>query len=80
MAKAEEITVKVKAETAVKPGWKSTEFYFSAAATVIGLLLASGVIEAGSAWDKVIGLVASALVAMGYTVQRTIAKNNGGGK
>jgi hypothetical protein len=61
--------------TPVKPGWKTTEFWLSAAATITGLLLASGAINSGSGFDKVIGVVASALAAMGYAVSRGNAKS-----
>ena len=62
-------------ETApVKPGYKTTEFWLTLAATAVGALLASGVIEAGSAWDKAVGVVVSVLGALGYTVARGMAK------
>lgn len=58
----------------VKPGWKTTEFWFSIVAAVVGFMFAAGVIEPGGAWDRVLGLIASALVALGYTVKRSTVK------
>ena len=39
----------------MKPGYKTTEFWLSAAAALIGLLFASGVIPTDSSLDKLIG-------------------------
>ena len=60
----------------VKPGYQTTEFWLSAAAVIIGLLLASGVIQSGGTWDKVIGLAAAALSSMGYSASRATTKAN----
>ena len=57
-----------------KKGIKTTEFWFSAAAAVVGLLFASGVIAPDSGGDKILGLLATVLAAMGYTVSRGMAK------
>lgn len=54
----------------VKPGYKTTEFWLSAVAVLLGLAMASGLIPSGSAWDQAVGLVVSALAAMGYTGAR----------
>jgi len=54
----------------MKPGIKTTEFWLAAAATVVGGLMASGVIAEDSSLAKVIGIAASALVALGYTGAR----------
>ena len=53
-----------------RPGFKTTEFYFTLIATLIGLLMASGVIEAGSVWDKAVGMAAMVLASMGYSTSR----------
>lgn len=58
----------------VKPGYKTSEFWLTVAASVIGLLLASGLIHAGTPIDRVVGLAASVLGTLGYTVSRGIAK------
>jgi hypothetical protein len=57
-----------------KKGIKTTEFWFSAVAAVVGLLFASGIIAPDSGGDKILGLLATVLAAMGYTVSRGIAK------
>ena len=59
---------------AVKPGYKTTEFWLTAGATFVGLAIASGVIPETGIWPKVVGLVVAAFTAMGYTVSRGMAK------
>lgn len=59
----------------VKPGYKTTEFWLSLLAIVIAALTASGVFAPGSAVAKVIAVVGSILVAMGYTSARKSAKS-----
>ena len=54
----------------MKPGYKTTEFWLSAAAAAIGGLLAGGVIAPDSTEAQIIGLISSALVALGYTGAR----------
>ncbi len=58
----------------VKPGYKTTEFWLTLAATVVGALMASGVIVEGTTWGKVVGVAAMILSALGYQVSRTIVK------
>ena len=62
----------------VKPGYKSSEFYLSTAAFILGALMASGVIAEGSPVAQAIGLAASALAAMGYSWSRGAAKKPAG--
>lgn len=57
-----------------KPGYKSTEFYMSMAAVVIGAVASSGMLEENSALTKVVGLIMAALVALGYTGSRLTLK------
>ncbi len=59
----------------VKPGWRTTEFWLSALATVSGLGMASGALAAGSTAAQTVGLIASALTAMGYSASRGRAKS-----
>ena len=61
--------------TTVKPGYKTTEFWMTAGATVVGLAIASGIVPDTGVWPKVVALVISAFAAMGYTVSRTSVKN-----
>jgi hypothetical protein len=58
----------------VKPGYKTSEFWLTAGATMIGLAIASGVIPETGVWPKVVALVTAAFTAMGYTVSRGMAK------
>lgn len=53
-----------------KPGYKTTEFWLSLAAAVVGGCVAAEVIPAEGPWMQVVGLVSSALVALGYTGAR----------
>jgi len=58
----------------IKPGYKTTEFWLTAAASVISLLMASGAISDGSALSKIIGVAATALTTLGYSLARGLAK------
>jgi hypothetical protein len=58
----------------VKPGWKTSEFWLASAATLVGLVMASGLIEAGGTWDRIVGLIAAALASMGYSASRASVK------
>lgn len=58
----------------VKSGYKTTEFWLSVGALFVGALFASGVFPAESSGDKIIGLAATVLTTLGYTVSRTFAK------
>lgn len=60
---------------ATKPGYKTTEFYLSLAATILSALFASGVISDGGTAAKIAGLAAAALTAAGYTVARAVVKS-----
>jgi hypothetical protein len=59
----------------MKPGYKTTEFWLSAVAALVGLLIASGVIPSGGVGEKIVGLIASVLATLGYSVARGIAKS-----
>ena len=59
----------------VKPGYKTTEFYLSTAATVLGLIFAAGIIPSAGPWAQIAGLAASVLGALGYSVSRGLAKS-----
>lgn len=54
----------------IKPGWKTTEFWLTVAAQVVGMLLASGVVHDGSGFAQALGVAATALAAAGYSVSR----------
>ena len=60
-----------------KPGYKTTEFWLSAVATLIGIVLASGAMDtvAADSWvTKVVGGVVAVLAALGYTASRAKVK------
>lgn len=60
----------------VKAGYKTTEFWLSTAAVVVGMVISLGFADPDGAgtWDKVVGVVCSLLAAMGYTVSRSNVK------
>lgn len=62
----------------MKPGYKTTEFWLTVAAQVVGLLAASGALAPDSPWARIVGLAVSALTAMGYTYSRGVAKAGSG--
>jgi len=61
----------------VKPGYKTTEFWLSFAAVIVGAVQASGFVPSEGPWNQVLGMVISALVAMGYTGARLTMKKAG---
>lgn len=78
MADAPALTpVNDPASTAQKPGWQSSEFYLSLAAMLVGFVMSAGLFPDGSPVLKALGLAASLLGALGYTVQRGLLKANG---
>lgn len=58
----------------MKAGWKTTEFWLTLAASVIGGLMASGLLPADSQWEKLAGLGVMVLASLGYTSSRGAAK------
>ena len=58
---------------AVKPGFKTTEFWMTSVAAVVGIILASG-IPTDNVVMQVAGLAALVLSAFGYSVSRGNAK------
>lgn len=58
-------------------GPKTTEFWLTAAASVLGLCLMAGWInpEGVSTIDKLSGLAVAALASLGYSVSRGLAKS-----
>ncbi len=55
-----------------KPGYKTTEFWLSLVAVIIGAVLASGV--ENPAVLKIAGIAGTVLSAMGYSLSRAKAK------
>lgn len=58
----------------LKPGYRTTEFWLSLAAMIVGAVFASGAFGEDSQVLKVAGLAASVLGVLGYTVSRGKAK------
>tara|TARA_B100001175_G_C19429408_1_gene600397 strand:- start:831 stop:1088 length:258 start_codon:yes stop_codon:yes gene_type:complete len=64
----------VSVESQKTPGYKSTEFYMSMAAVIIGAVASSGLLAEDGAMTKIVGIVMAALVALGYTGSRLTLK------
>jgi hypothetical protein len=63
-----------------KAGYKTTEFWMSLLATLLGFLLASGPMDAvpGDSWiAKLVGGAVAALASMGYSASRAKVKSQG---
>lgn len=58
----------------VKPGWKTTEFWLSLAAKLLGAAFATGLIGDGGEVARIAGIAAIVLTTLGYQVSRTIVK------
>ena len=63
----------------MKPGYKTSEFWLASAATICGLLYASGVIspDGTSGVERGIAFVVSALASLGYSNSRGKVKAAG---
>ena len=61
---------------AVKPGYKTTEFWLSVAACALGAFLASGSLPEENWAMQVAGVVLSGLTALGYTISRFMVKSS----
>ncbi len=63
----------------MKPGYKTTEFWLASAATICGILYASGVIspEGSGAVEKAVAFIAAALASLGYSQARGATKASG---
>lgn len=61
-----------------KPGYKTTEFWMSMIAVVIGAVMASGAFGIEGTAAQIVGIVESALVALGYTGARLTLKRESG--
>jgi len=58
----------------MKQGYKTTEFYLSFAAMLLGTVMASGLIPSDGPWLQILGLAAAALAGLGYTGARMVLK------
>jgi len=64
-------------DPAKKPGFKTTEFWLSSLAMILGVVLASGAIPEGGIAGQIVGGVLSVLASLGYTASRTQVKKQG---
>jgi hypothetical protein len=62
-----------------KPGYKTTEFWMSLAAVAIGVVAAAGFFNIEGTGAQIVGIVESALVALGYTGARLTLKRTTSG-
>ena len=58
----------------VKSGYKTTEFWFSSIAALLGILLASGAVAEGGSVEKIMGMAATVCAGLGYSVSRGLSK------
>lgn len=56
------------------PGYKTSEFWLSLLAMIIGSIFASGLVGEGGAVGEILGMSAVILGKLGYTVPRGLAK------
>jgi hypothetical protein len=56
----------------LKSGYKSTEFYCSLGAILLGAVVSLGLADPDGAgtWDKVVGVLCTLAAAFGYTISR----------
>jgi len=66
-------TVTVPPTPPVKPGYRTTEFWFKVAAVLLSAVFASGVLTTNTAL-AIAGMAATVLTSLGYTVSRTMVK------
>jgi hypothetical protein len=64
----------VTAISTLKPGYKTTEWYLSSLAALVGIALSSGAIGDMTALGRGLALLATALTVAGYSVSRGLAK------
>lgn len=74
--KAPEAPAAPAAPAEVKPGPKTTEFWFTLLGNLIGALMSSGLLADGSKEMKICGVVMMMLTTLGYTVSRGWVKKS----
>jgi len=61
----------------MKPGYKTTEFWLSLLATLLGFVMASGLLDSApqDSWvARVVGGIVAALASLGYSASRAKVK------
>jgi drug/metabolite transporter (DMT)-like permease len=56
------------------PGYKTTEFWVSLLAMLVGVLMTSGAFGNEGVATQILGVIASSLGALGYAVPRAMVK------
>jgi len=59
-----------------KPGYKTTEFWLTALATLVALFIGSGVLSSEHLAMKIAAFAAAALAQLGYGISRGLAKSS----
>ena len=73
---AELVAARIESTTPAKPGYKTTEFYLSTFATIVGAAISVGLVPTTGPWPKISALVVCLLSSLGYTVTRGMVKAN----
>lgn len=60
----------------VKPGWKTTEFWLATFASIMGAVVASGIVPETGPYSQVVGIIVTVLASLGYSVSRANVKAN----
>lgn len=60
-----------------KPGWRTSEFWLSAAVALAGVMLPQLATDLPPPWGPIAGLLAAALAAHGYATSRGMVKQAG---
>jgi hypothetical protein len=63
-----------ESERPAKPGYRTSEFWISVAAVIVGSVVASGAIPSDGAWERIVGLLVAGFAALGYTGARLTLK------
>ena len=69
------VTAATTVTATVKPGWKTSEFWLSTAAMVLGALYSSGVVGTSGTVATIAGAAVTVLGLLGYTVSRSGVKS-----
>lgn len=60
----------------MKSGYKTTEFWLTLFAVLLGATLAAGLVPTDGPWLQIAGVAETALIAMGYTGARMNLKKS----
>jgi hypothetical protein len=63
------------ADMNTRPGYKTTEFWLTLIAVVIGFLVSSDMGDEATWVGKLLGIAATVLAALGYSVSRAMVKS-----